>query len=316
MNLRDRLVRAPRAQPLDLRGRRYVVTGIAAGSIGESTAATLAAWGARVIVSTRRDTAAAVARLRDGLRNRQCADDIAGHPLDLCETASVAAFADAVRTLCDGRLDGLVNNAGIHLDLLSEWQRPQCSADGVEIHWRTNYVGTLQLTHALLPTLRATAATHGEARVVNVVSMLHARGRNADLFTPVRPYNSWNAYGNSKLALVHASFELQRRHGHEGVQAYALHPGAVYSNIAAHGLAGHALIGRLRRALAPIERFFLLTPDEGAQTSLHCATAPGLAGGRYFRDLRAVAPSAEALDADVARRLWDASLVNTPARPY
>jgi NAD(P)-dependent dehydrogenase (short-subunit alcohol dehydrogenase family) len=299
--LRRRIVHAPRAQVADLRGRRMIVTGAAFGSIGFATARTLASWGADVTVTTRRDPASLAQALRAMLPVGS--GDIDADVLDLADAVSVSRF---VRTYA-GRhdwLDVLINNAGIHLDLLSQWREPRL-VDGVEIHWRTNYLGTMQLTHALLPLLLQGAARTGDARVVNVVSMLHARGRNAFLFAPIAPYNSWVAYGTSKLALVHASFEMQRRHADAGLQTYCLHPGAVFSNIAAKGLAGHPRLAAIRDCFAPVERFFLLTPDEGAQTQIHCATAARLPGGHYFRNCAPAFASGEALDVQAASRLWD-----------
>ncbi|WP_051277952.1 SDR family NAD(P)-dependent oxidoreductase [Solimonas flava] len=306
--LRALLVRPRYATPVDLVGRRAIVTGAAPGSLGYATARTLASWGARVLVSTRGDAAALAARLAAELRADGRPADVHGLPLDLAQAASVARFADDSQAALDGRLDLLINNAGIHLDLMSTWKTAPLSEDGHELHWRTNYLGTMQLTLALLPALRRAAAACGEARVVNVVSMLHARGRNDGLFAPLQPYNAWVAYGVSKLALVHATAELQRRYGGDGLGAYCLHPGAVYTNIAAKGLAGQRTVEALRRTLAPVEAFFLRTPDEGAQTSLYCATQPDLAGGGYFRDCRPARPSADARDAAVAARLWTQTL--------
>jgi NAD(P)-dependent dehydrogenase (short-subunit alcohol dehydrogenase family) len=199
-------------------------------------------------------------------------------------------------------LDVLVNNAGVHLDLRSKWETPRLTADGHEIHWRTNYLGTMHLTHALLPVLAGTGRDVGDARVVSVVSKLHARGRNEFLFRPLEPYASWDAYGLSKLALIHAMNEIGRRH--PSVRGYSLHPGSVYSHIADRGLEGQRLISALRKVFAPLERRMLLSPEDGAQTSLHCATAPGLAAG-YYRDCLAAEPSSDARDADVAARLWE-----------
>jgi retinol dehydrogenase 12 len=134
--------------------------------------------------------------------------------------------------------------------------------------------------------------------------MLHKRGSNALLFAPQPRYDSWVAYGLSKLALIHHSFELQRRHAAEGVRTYCLHPGAVYTNIADKGLAGNPRIAAMRKALAPVERLFLLTAEEGAQTQLHCATNPGAEGGRYYVKCKPAQPGADALDAEVSARLW------------
>lgn len=299
--IRRFIIRAPRAKVVDLLGRHMIVTGAALGSIGFATARTLASWGAAVTATTRGDAALLAKALRAGLPSGSGAIDV--DKLDLADADSVARFA---RRYVErhNRLDVLINNAGIHLDLLSQWQAPRL-IDGAEIHWRTNYLGTMQLTATLLPLLRESGARTGDARVINVVSMLHARGRNAFLFAPATPYNSWVAYGTSKLALMHASFELQRRYAAAGVQAYCLHPGAVFSNIAAKGLAGNPRLEAIRNFFAPVERCFLLTPEEGAQTQIHCATAPTLAGGHYFQRCAPATASSDTSDAQVGLRLWD-----------
>jgi len=301
--LRRWIVRTSRAQNVDLSGRHIIVTGASTGSIGFETARTLAEWGAHVAITTRSDPDRAAAQLRERLGGR---GEITGYTLDLTDAASVRQFADGFRTRNE-RLDVLINNAGVHLDLMSEWKQPKL-VDGHEIHWRTNYLGTMQLTHALLPLQLQTGERYGEARVVNVVSMLYKRGMNSALFAPPARHNSWSAYGNSKLALVHATFELQRRHAPH-LQAYCLHPGAVYTNIASKGLAGHPFIGKLRAALAPVEAFLLMTPEEGAQTSIHCATQPGLEGGRYFKNCAPEGSNTQAADTAAAARLWDETKV-------
>jgi NAD(P)-dependent dehydrogenase (short-subunit alcohol dehydrogenase family) len=301
MNLHRLFVRAPYSSRVDLAGRNVIVTGAAPRSLGFEAAAALTAWGAAVVLTTRSNTQAAVEALKTRLPD--CASRISGHALDLSLPDSVARFGD---WYAEGHntLDALVNNAGVHMDLLSQWKEPQPAADGVEIHWRTNYLGTAHLTHKLLPLLRRTAAASGGARIVHVSSMLHQRGRNALLFAPQPRYNSWTAYGLSKLALIHHSFELQRRYAAEGVQAYCLHPGSVYTNIADKGLAGNPRIESMRKALAPIERLFLLTAEEGVQTHLYCATHPGAEGGRYYVKCREARPSTDALDTAVSARLW------------
>ncbi|MFN2540378.1 MAG: SDR family NAD(P)-dependent oxidoreductase [Mycobacteriales bacterium] len=280
--LHEKIVRAPRATPVDLTGKTVVVTGAAPGSLGGETARVLRDWGAEVVTTTRSG---------------------GSHPLDLTDGDSVRRFA-AWSGETHTALDVLVNNAGIHLDLMSDWKQPHLTPDGYEVHWRTNYLGTMQLTHLLLPMLLRTASATGEARIVNVVSKLHARGRNAHMFSPPPTYSSWNSYGQSKLALVHATHELQDHYRAAGLRAYALHPGSVSTGIATKGLEGHRLVGAARKVLGPVERLFLLTPEEGAQTTLMCATEPGLEGGRYFAACRPTPGSPEAEDREVAGRLW------------
>jgi retinol dehydrogenase 12 len=286
-----------------LDGRRIIVTGAAPGSIGYATARNLA--GADVVVTTRGEPQALAARLREALAGSAGHGRIDAHALDLADADSVERFAAWHTGTHDG-LDVLVNNAGIHLDLLSRWQQPRLSEDGHEIHWRTNYLGTMHLTLRLLPQLLRSAAAQRDARIVNVVSQLHAKGTNAGLFAGAQPYDSWVAYGNSKLALVHATFELQQRYGrNQGLRAYCLHPGAVFTHIADRGLEGSGAIGKLREFFSPVEAFFLLTPEEGAQTSLHCATDAHAQGGHYYRNCGVAAPSRDCHDTAVAARLWE-----------
>jgi NAD(P)-dependent dehydrogenase (short-subunit alcohol dehydrogenase family) len=285
-----------RAARVDLRGRGIIITGASPGSLGAATARILSEWGADVVVTTRSDSDVAA---------QSIGPTVVGHSLDLTDAASVAAFARWYDERCGSAgLDALINNAGIHLDLRSTWKEPTRTSDGEEIHWRTNYLGAMQLTHLLLPAVARAGQRTGDARVVNVVSTLHRRGRNEFLFAPLTPYNSWNAYGQSKLALVHAASQLTDRYAEDHVRGYAVHPGSVYSNIADRGLEGHRVISAARRLLAPIESRMLASPEDGAQTSVFCATAPDLAAG-YYQDCQATEPSDEAKDAAVAARLWD-----------
>jgi len=265
-----------------------LVTGAGPGSLGEATVAALRAQRWRVITTT-----------------RTCETTRDSHPLELADAASVTALAQWLPTATE-RLDVLVNNAGVHLDLRSKWREPQL-VDGHEVHWRTNYLGAAQLTRLLLPLLLDTAAAHGEARVVNVVSKLHERGRNEWLFGDLTPYDSWAAYGTSKLALVHEAAEIERRYGARGLHGYSLHPGSVYTKVADRGLETAPLLARLRRLAAPLERRALATPEVGARTTVWCATSPDAVPGGYHVRSAVAEPSPEALDADVASRLWDAT---------
>jgi NAD(P)-dependent dehydrogenase (short-subunit alcohol dehydrogenase family) len=266
---------------------RVVLTGAGPGSLGLATACALRDLGHEVVVSTRAERV----------------DGFGWHRLDLADRGSVAAFAAWVLE-GDRPLDALVNNAGIHLDLRRRWSAPQL-VDGHEIHWRTNYLGSAQLTRALLPALLAQADRTGDARVVNVVSKLHTRGSNEFLFTGVQPYDSWAAYGTSKLALMHDAAQLSRRYGDRGLRAVSVHPGSVFTRVADAGLATSPLLARLRTLGRPIERRMLLSLERGAETTVFALTDPEVVPGGYYTRSALAVPSDDALDDAVGRRLAD-----------
>jgi NAD(P)-dependent dehydrogenase (short-subunit alcohol dehydrogenase family) len=276
-----------------------VVTGASPGSLGFATAQVLSSWGADVVVTTRTSSEAAAAAV---------GAHVVGHDLDLASAESVERFAAWLERRAES-VDVLVNNAGIHLDLRSQWREPRLTTDGHELHWRTNYLGTAHLTHRVLPLLLRAR----QPRVVTVVSKLHARGSNAGLFAQVDPYDSWVAYGTSKLGLVHLMTELHRRHPE--VLTASLHPGSVYTHIADRGLEEQRILSRVRRVLAPFERRALLTPEQGAQTTLHCATTSDLVPGGYYQRCALVAPSTDAQDARAAQDLWERTLTWLDALP-
>lgn len=301
-----RLIGLRVARTQDLRGKCIIVTGASPGSIGHATARCLAHWGARVVITARHLPTTVADQLNTELNGKP--GTVQAAALDLSQAESVADFVRHYRSMAGERLDILVNNAGIHLDLLSRWTAPRLTEDAQEIHWRVNYLGSFDLTQQLLPLLLQTAKTTGDARVITVVSQLHNKGKNAFFFRQLEPYNSWVAYGLSKLALVHMSQEIQRRFSQTGLSSCSLHPGGVYSAIAGKGLEEAQLLSRLRNALSPVEKCLMLTPAEGSQTSLFCATDPAARQGGYYRNCQLTNASPESQDLMAAKRLWDATL--------
>ncbi|MYF10023.1 MAG: SDR family NAD(P)-dependent oxidoreductase [Gammaproteobacteria bacterium] len=292
----------PMAKPVDMTGRQVIVTGASEGSMGYMVALQLARWGAQVVATGRSDTDSLQQALRAELGTG--GGSLTARALDLADRDSVSAFADWYRERF-GTLHVLINNAGILHDLLALRRQVERSADGVEIHWRINYLGTFHLTSLLLPLLIDSAEADGDARVLNVTSHQHVRGRNDRLLAAFANHNPWDAYGQSKLALIHMAQALHRRHGGTGhFRALSLHPGSVYTNLVAGGLESYSRVRPIQWLMAAPAKVALLSPLQGAQTTLFCATDADVQGGRYYDRCAVSQPSADALDASVAERLW------------
>jgi retinol dehydrogenase-14 len=279
--------------PRTMTGRTVLVTG-GTGGIGKATAAGLAALGARVAITG-----------RDRRRAEQAAADIraAGGPevdvfvADMSSQAEVRRLAFEV---LDGlpRLDVLVNNVG------GFWNTRHVTADGLERTFALNHLAPFLLTTLLLDRLKQNAP----ARVVTVSSRAQATGRIdfADL-QGERAYSGQRAYNQSKLANVLFTYELARRLDGSGVTANVLHPGVVRTAI------GTEDPGTLQRLLVPLARLFTKSPEQGAATSIHLASAPELeqVSGQYFADSRPKRTSSRSYDDAVAARLWDVSCALT-----
>jgi NAD(P)-dependent dehydrogenase (short-subunit alcohol dehydrogenase family) len=269
-------------------GRTAVVTGANSG-LGLATAAALAGAGARVVLA-----------VRDLERGRRAAASFEGdtevRELDLADLASVRRFvADWT-----GPLDVLVNNAGV-------MAVPEArTVDGFERQLGTNHLGHFALTLLLLPQLTD--------RVVTLSSGLHRRGTIdlTDLNWRRRRYRPWAAYGQSKLANLLFTLELQRRlhHDRSPLRATAAHPGYAATNLQA-GPSG--LGGRLVAGLG--NRFAAQSAEMGALPTLYAAVAD-LPGGSYagpdgFAEQRGfptlVGRTAEASNVALAGLLWEAS---------
>jgi NAD(P)-dependent dehydrogenase (short-subunit alcohol dehydrogenase family) len=269
-------------------GHSVIVTGANSG-IGRAAADALAGAGARVVLAVRAVD-----------RGEQAAATMPGETevrrLDLASLASVRQFAAA----WDGPIDLLINNAGVMAPPLTR------TAEGFELQFGTNHLGHFALTNLLLE--------HVTGRVVTVSSTGHRMGSIDldDLNWERKPYKAWRAYGQSKLANLLFTSELQRRLIAAGsaVLATAAHPGYAATNLQFHSQ---------RRALDLIGAIGnrLVAQDErgGALPTLYAATAdiPGdsFAGPGGFMEQRGpaklVGRSNAAKDAGVARRLWDVS---------
>jgi len=184
------------------------------------------------------------------------------------------------------------------------------TADGFETQFGTNHLGHFLLTHRLTPALVRAAPG---ARIVNVSSAGH-RASDIGWDDPNyarRPYDKWEAYGQSKTANILFTVELERRLAPHGVHAYAVHPGMIATSLGRHLDRSdyETLKERAKRSPAGGLPSYK-SVAEGAATTIHAATSPDLAdtGGVYLADEAITDDHATwALDPDAARRLWDLS---------
>jgi NAD(P)-dependent dehydrogenase (short-subunit alcohol dehydrogenase family) len=270
----------------DLDARTFLITGANTG-IGRETASALAGRGAKVFLACRSEA-----------NTRPVIDEIVAQTgnsaleflaLDLGDLLSVRACAETF--LAAGEpLHALINNAGLA-------GRRGITQSGFELAFGTNYVGSFLLTSLLLDRLRDSAP----ARIVNVSSEAHYGASEIDFEAvrkPTKSLTGFPEYAVSKLAnLLHAQ-ELARRLDGAGVTTYALHPGVIASDI-------------WRRVPWPVRSLMKLrmrSPQDGARTSLYCATSPDVAGesGYYYDDARRKEPGTGATP-ELAADLWNRS---------
>jgi NAD(P)-dependent dehydrogenase (short-subunit alcohol dehydrogenase family) len=273
----------------DIPDRRVIVTGANSG-IGRAAARVLAAAGAQVTLAVRNleKGHAAAAGIPGKTEVRE---------LDLASLASVRSFAAG----WDGEIHLLINNAGIMIPPLSR------TADGFELQFGTNHLGHFALTNLLLP--RVTG------RVVTVSSSAHRLGRIDfdDLNWERRRYRRWPSYGQSKLANLLFSSELQRRLTAAGsdVLSIAAHPGYANTNLQSHSSSGFWELV-MEKVGNPL---FAQSEAAGALPTLYAAFAEipggsfvGPGGMQGMRGApRVVGSGRRAHDDAVARRLWDVS---------
>jgi NAD(P)-dependent dehydrogenase (short-subunit alcohol dehydrogenase family) len=288
----------------DLSGKTIIVTGGNSG-IGYEAARQLARKRALVVLACR-DLDKAQAAI-DGIRSADVGANVEAMALDLASLASVRTFADAFRARHQ-QLHVLCNNAGV---MALPYRK---TADGFEMQFGTNHLGHFALTGLLIDRLLATPG----ARVVTVSSGAHRMGkiRFEDLHWE-RGYRKWLAYGQSKLANLLFTYELQRRLDAAGakVLSVACHPGYAATNLQLAGprMAGSSLMESVSDMA---NRVFAQNAAMGALPTLYAATAADVGPGDYigpdslgelWGHPRKVSSNARSRDRAAAQRLWDIS---------
>lgn len=274
-----------------LSGKTILVTGATSG-IGYYTALELARRGGLVVLSGRSQA-----------RGQQAADNIRREVSNAQVDVLSGDFSvmDQVRRVGNefkqrySRLDVLVNNAG------GFFMRRQLSTDGYEKTFALNHLSYFLLTNLLLDTIRASAP----ARIVNVASTSHrdAQMHFDDLGLEHGYGFGLRAYGQSKLANVLFTYELDRRLTGSGVTVNALHPGFVRTGLPTK----HTPVPL--RLFVALSFLFGMPPQEGARTSVMLAADPELEGvsGKYFSVGKPVRSSPRSYDQQSAERLWEIS---------
>jgi len=267
-----------------------VITGTTHG-IGRVTSRELARAG-RTVVMLCRDTRATQA-VRDEIMAQLPGAAVDVVHCDLASLASVRSSAAAVGSRYR-RIGLLVNNAG----MVST--RHRMSVDGFELTFATNHLGPFLLTALLLSSLDESA------RIVNVASRIHFRGRmDFDRVTnPRARYSATAAYAQSKLANVLHTFALARRLSGTRVCVNCLHPGVVATH----------LLPLWLRVIKPLFTRGMFDAERGARTTMHLALADSVAGvsGRYYDEHQNPQPaSLLANDLQLQELLWSRSCLWT-----
>ena len=288
----------------DQQGRVALVTGANSG-LGLETTRALISRGCTVLMACRSARKAEAARaqlLEAGAAGLDLLE------LDLSDLTSVARCAREVAERY-GRLDLLINNAGV---MAIPYRQ---STDGYELQFATNHLGHFALTGLLLPAL--VAVPH--SRIVNVSSGAHRMVRriNIDNLTGENGYSKWGAYGQSKLANLLFTLELQRRLEADDLTltCSAAHPGWAATGLQS---AGPTMSGSLweARIAALANTVLAQSARSGALPTLFAATMPGLPGNSYIgpdgmSEMRGhpkpVGRSDAAQDRQQAEQLWRVS---------
>jgi NAD(P)-dependent dehydrogenase (short-subunit alcohol dehydrogenase family) len=279
----------------DQTGRIAVVTGSSSG-IGYEAARVLANKNAKVIIAVRNAQKGESALQKIIAQNANA--DVSVMILDLANLKSVKEFTNEYKSKFD-QLDLLINNAGVMMPPYSK------TTDGFELQFGTNHLGHFALTLQLLDVIEKTE----NSRIVNVSSMAHNYGNLDfdDLTWEERSYNKMKSYGDSKIANIYFTYELQNKLDKKGlkVKVTAAHPGWTATELQRHaGLFDF------------LNNFFAMKIEQGALPTLRAAIDPEALGKDYYgpdgwKEMRGdpmrVKSNELSHDKEIAKKLWDVS---------
>jgi NAD(P)-dependent dehydrogenase (short-subunit alcohol dehydrogenase family) len=213
-----------------------------------------------------------------------------------CDLSDLQSVREAAAELNNGKLfaiNVLINNAGGMFD------KKELSKDGFEMTFATNHLGHFLLTNSILPLLEK-----GHARIINLSSEGHKLGTANfdDLQWEQRPYSAIKAYGTAKLFNIYFTRSLAEKYADKGISSFAVHPGVVRTSFGAES-------SGLSKFLLWLAKPFMISPEEGAQTSVFLATEPGIdaKSSQYFIKCKMAKSSVLAWSEANRNTLWDIS---------
>lgn len=269
----------------------FVVTGASQG-IGFETARQLAAMGSKVLIITRTKEKGELAKENILAQHKDADVEVFVAEMSLQKDIRNVASLILER---HHRIDGLINNVGTWMS------HHKLTEEGIETVFATNHLSYFLMTHLLYPALRS--ADH--ARIINVASKAHSYGKiNIEDPGYSKNYHGLKSNGQSKLANIYFTFELDARKPDHNISVYAVSPGLVKTDIGLkHTNWLHTIAWKFRRRKGQ-------HPAQGAATSIYCATEPSIQdiSGKYWHEKKIKEVFKSAQSPELGRKLWDLSM--------
>ncbi|KAH7080585.1 hypothetical protein BKA63DRAFT_506739 [Paraphoma chrysanthemicola] len=263
-----------------LGGKTILITGTSSG-IGIETARALKATGARLFLTARN-----LSKGRDALGDILEPGKVDLLLLDLNSLASVREFAAEFLKASNNKLNILINNAGV-------MATPEgTTADGFETQFGTNHLAHFLLFQLIRPALLASSSPDFHSRVVSVSSLGHRYfPPKMDNLMLKGEYDANHAYAHSKTANIWFANEIERRYGAQGLHAFSLHPGGIWTGLQVH-VPAEQMEGW--KSVPAVDKI-MKSPEQGAATTVWAAIAKvwECKGGRYLEDCQVSRPVAE-----------------------
>lgn len=280
-----------------MKGKIILITGGTSG-IGKETVRGLAKLGATVVFTA-----------RDAVRGEEIKKEIAAETKNakidylVCDLASFSSIKNCASDFKNRykKLNVLINNAGA-----LEHERKE-SKDGIEMDLAVNFLAPFLLTGLLLPVLKESAP----ARIINVSSTMHAEGEiNFDDLESKNNFNRYKAYAQSKLALMLFTKKLSKELKNTEITVNSLHPGVAVTEMTMKN------VRKMNYLIAFAFKRTIITPKEGAETSIYLASSPEVRGvtGEYFVKKKIAESSPQSHDPETTEKLWGIACRYTGAK--